>query len=286
MEGYLDKHDLLSWRQFTIAVKRLADSLSYGTDHSPFLGSGIEYVQSRQYQYGDPVRNIDWRVTARTNKFFIKQYESPKRLPCYLLIDTSASMTVSSLPRSKYATAVHIAGGLALACLDRASPVGVMGVGSRSLHIEPSLSRLQIMQWLHCLRRYRFDEPTSLARRIHELVPTLTDRALLIVLSDLHDTQAVKSLRRVAQMHDCVVLQLRDPAERHLRGSGIFRGQEAETAREFYGHGRRQWLDQDSLASELKKGRVDHLLLETDQPIAQKLRHFFQSRSLLGRGSR
>jgi uncharacterized protein (DUF58 family) len=68
MEGHLDTVDQLDSRQFILAVKKLADSLSYGTDHSPFLGSGIEYAQSRPYQWGDPVRSMDWRVTARVGK--------------------------------------------------------------------------------------------------------------------------------------------------------------------------------------------------------------------------
>jgi len=286
MEGTLDNHGLLSWRRFMIAVKRLADSLNYGTDRSAFLGSGIEYVQSRPYQFGDPVRSIDWRVTARTGKFFVKEYEAPKSLPCYLLLDTSASMTISSQPRSKYGQAVHIAGGLALACLDRVSPVGLVGVGSEPIRVKASLSKQQVMQWLHRLRTFRFDETTSLATRINELSPMLVDRALVIVLSDLHDPRALTALRRLNQKHDCVVLQLQDPAERALRGSGIFRAQESETGHAFVGHGRQQWLDQPAIERDLKRGGVDHLLIQTDKPFAQKLRHFFQSRSLLGRGSR
>ena len=129
MEGLLEQIDPLNARQFYIAVKRLADSLSYGTDRSPFLGSGLEFFQSRPYLEGDPIKSIDWRVTARTGKLHIKEYETPKRLPCYLLIDTSASMMISSTAKSKYALALHIAGGLAFACLERVSPVGVLGVG-------------------------------------------------------------------------------------------------------------------------------------------------------------
>ncbi len=286
MEGFLQDLDTLDSRQFLIAVKKLASSLSYGTDSSPFLGAGIEYVQSRQYQYGDPIRTIDWRVTARTGKVFVKEYEAPKRLPCYLLLDTSASMTISSVPRSKYALAAHIAGGIALACLDRVSPVGVVGVGSRDFRVKPSLSKDQIMQWLHRLRRFRYDETTTLARRVAELNPSLKSRALVIVFSDLHDSNAITALKPFAQMHDVVVLQLQDPAEVHLRGSGLFRAQEAETGQGFVTHGRRQWLDQETIEHELKRAGIDHLLIKTDQPLVHRLRYYFESRDLLGRGAR
>ncbi len=286
MQGYLDSSDTLDARRFFVAVKRLADSLSYGTDRSPFLGAGIEYVQSRTYQWGDPIRAIDWKVTARTGRLYIREYEAPKQMPCYLLLDTSASMAVSSTPRSKYAQAVHIAGGLAFACLDRMSPVGMVGVGSSSMRIEPSLSRQQIMQWLHRLRSYRYDEATELGRRIAELSPTLKSRALIIALSDLHDPEGVPALKLLAQTHDVVLIQMRDPAEQELRGAGFIRAQEAESGRSFVTHGRAQWLDQPTLETDLKKAGIDHLVVETDKPFAHRLRHFFASRDLLGKGAR
>jgi uncharacterized protein (DUF58 family) len=286
MEGYLDTADHLNARQFLIAIKKLADALSYGTDRSPFLGSGIEYAQSRPYLPGDPVRSIDWRVTARAGKVFVKEYEAPKQMPCYLLLDTSASMAVSSVKRSKYATAVHIAGGLAFACLDRVSPVGVVGVGGRNLRVDPSLSRGQVLQWLHALRRFRYDEPTALGRRVTELAPTLPYRCLVIVLSDLHDPAAVPALKLLAQRHDVVVIQLQDPTETGVRGGGLLRAGEAETGRVFVTRAGRSWVDPEGTARELKRAGVDHLLVRTDRPFAADLRHFLKGRNVLGRGRR
>lgn len=278
--------ETLSSRQFVMAVKRLADSLSYGTDASPFLGSGTDYVQSRLYQPGDPVRAIDWRVTARTKKVFVKEFETPKRMPCYLLIDSSASMTVSSHRRSKYETAVFIAGGLAFACLDRISPVAVIGVGETDLRYQPSLSRDKIMQWLHRLRTYNFNEQTMLNQRLKEIGPMLSTRSLIIVLSDLHQPSAIAPLKTLGQQHDVVALQLADPAEEELRNVGFLRAQESETGRTVTTRGRNLGIDQDQLKQELNRAQVDHLLIPTDQSIEYRLRHFFKSRGLLGRSVR
>ncbi|MEL7496210.1 MAG: DUF58 domain-containing protein [Planctomycetota bacterium] len=286
MEYQLEQSDPLDSRQFIMAVKSLADSLSYGTDASPFLGSGTEYVQSRLYQPGDSVRAIDWRITARTHKYHVKEFETPKRMPCYLLIDTSASMTISSAKRSKYASAVYVAGGLAFACLDRISPVAVMGVGETDLRYTPSLSRGKIMQWLHKLRRYNLRETTQLDQRLRELGPHLLNKSLIIVLSDLHQPDAIAPLKRLGQQHDVVAIQFKDPVEDGIRGAGFLRAREAETGKPMTTRGGNLGIDQESLKQELKRGRVDHLVIHTDRPFAYQLRHFFKSRGLLGRGAR
>jgi uncharacterized protein (DUF58 family) len=286
VQGRIEHHDVLDSRQFYLAVRRLADSLSYGTDRSPFLGAGVEYVQSRPYQYGDPIKLIDWRVTARTRKVHVKEYEAPKRMPVYLLVDTSASMTISSHHPSKYETAIFLAGGLALACLDRISPVGLLGVGGQRVHVRPSLSKDQVLQWLHTLRTFRYDEPTSLGARLFELTPSLPHRVLLIVLSDLHDPTAPTALKRVAQEHDCVVLQLRDPAEDRLRGVGFVRAREAETGPPFVIRSRLRGLDPAQVENQLKRAGVDYLLIPTDQPFVSRVRQFFKLRDLIGRGAR
>lgn len=279
----LEQTQPLDSRQFLLAVKRLADSLSYGTDRSPFLGQGLEYVQSRLYVPGDPVKSIDWRVTARTGKPHVKEYETPKCLPVWFVVDTSASMTLASTKLSKYQIAVQVAGGLALACLDRVSPVGVLGAGGRDLKYKPSLSRETILRWLHELRTYTFSEPTSLSAKALALSASLPERSLIFILSDLHDPEAMPALKLLGHRHDLAVLLLRDPAEDHLSGAGIIRGREVESGRQFTTRARKQFTSLEATATALKHASVDHFVIRTDRPFLAALRLFLQSRNLLSR---
>jgi uncharacterized protein (DUF58 family) len=278
--------DQLDERHFLLAVRRVADSLQYGMDRSPFLGAGVEFVQARPYQAGDPVKYIDWRVTARTGRLHVREYEPPKRMPVYLLLDTSASMCVTSRQRSKYSWAVPLAGGLALAALARLSPVGLMGCGTRQLHIRPSFSRPVVLQWLAQLRHYRTDEQTTVGTALRALAPAVESRCVMIVLSDLHDPDGVPALQVAAQRHDCLVLQLQDPAEHGRIGGGIFRAREAETGHAFVAHGRRRWLDGSAGQRALRKSGIDCLVLRTDEHFVPRLREFLRRRDYLGRGAR
>jgi uncharacterized protein (DUF58 family) len=270
-------HDPLDSRQFEIAVRRLANALTYGQESSPFLGAGIEYVQSRLYQDGDPVKFIDWRITGRTGRFHVKEYEAPRQMPVYLLVDTSASMCVSSQRLSKYAWAVQLAGGIALAAVEHMNPVGLMAVGGRDLHHTPSLSRSRILQWLHQLRHFRFDESTTLGKRIRQLVPRLEQRCLFIVISDLHEPDAIPAIKLMAHDHDCAVLHLQDPAELGRLRSGIIHAVEAETGREFTAHGHSGFPAGEDVHA-LARAGIDYLKLVTDGPMLAPLRHFLKER--------
>ncbi len=279
----LEYTDPLDSRQFVIAIKRLADSLSYGTDRSPFLGSGLEYVQSRPYVPGDPVKTIDWRVTARTGVPHVKLHETPKQLPVWFILDTSASMTLASTRLSKYQLAVQIAGGLALACLDRVSPVGLLAAGSRDLKVKPSLSRETLLLWLHQLRHFDFSEPTHLSEKLFALNPSLRERALVFVISDLHDPGAIPALKLLNARHDIVVLLMRDPAEEGLGKAGFLRARDAESQRVVTAPSKHQFTSTKEKISELQAASVDHFLVETHHPFLASLRLFLQSRNLLSR---
>jgi uncharacterized protein (DUF58 family) len=262
--------------------------LRFGFDTSPYLGSGVDYAQSRPYVAGDSAKDIDWKVTARTQRYHIKQYESLKSTPIYLVVDTSASMAVSSRALSKYQLAVLIAGGLALAGLRRLSPVGILAGGERSLHAEPSLARPQVFLWLKALRECRYDEATKLGERLEQLSAHLVSRTLVVVLSDLHDAEAVRSIKRLAARHECLAIQLEDPAERGRLRGGLLRGVEAETGRAFVAHGFTRWFHGEDAqpAAELRRAGVDHLPLSTAAPFVAPLRRFLSDRGGLTRNIR
>ena len=279
-------HDPVDSRQFEVAVRRLADSLDFGQRDSVFHGAGLEYVQSRPYVAGDAVKFIDWKVSARLGKLYVKEFRETKQIPLYLLLDTSASMCVTSRPLSKYAWAVRIATGIGLAAQSTVTPVGLLGCGARELHVRPTLSRNVVMEWAHQLRRHDFAERTSLAARARELAPALTRRTTVVVLSDLHDPDAISALQVLAQRHDCVVLHLEDPAEEGLRGAGIIRGVEAESGRGFVGLGSRRQVDASGWKAELTRFGIDYLRLRTDEPILGRLTHFLRHRGGLGRRAR
>ena len=270
----------LTGREFELAVRRLADSLSPGQDLSGFLGQGVDYAQSRLFADGDSVRAIDWRVTARTGKTFVKEYEALQRLPVQLLVDTSSSMRTASVSPGKYELAVRLAGGLALAALKRASPVGVLGCGEMPLCMPLSSSQGQVFVWLHQLRRAGAGsgERTLLARRVTELRSLLTSRCLVLVLSDLHDPDAVTAIKRLAVMHDCVVIQPQDPAELSVRGAGIMRLAESETGADFTASGRGGWLAGEPPGRALAQAGIDHLLLPIDRPFIPVVRRFLAER--------
>lgn len=275
-------YDPVDSRQFELIVKQLANSLSYGPDDSIYHGSGLEYSQSRVYQPGDSVKLIDWKISARTSKFFIKEYQEPRQVPLYVLLDTSASMCVSSRPLSKYAWALRIAAGLAISAQSRLRPVGLIACGERNARLAPTLARNDVMQWAHELRRHGYLEGTFLARRIRELIPTLKRRSALVVLSDLHDADAIPALRLVAQQHECIVLHFRDPAEQGLRGAGLFRAREAETGRGFFASGWRRWLADRDIRRQLTRHGIGYLMLRTDHPTLAPLRQFFRARGRSG----
>lgn len=300
MLSTLPPPDEIARGDFEMVVRRLADDLAFGMDTSRFVGSGLEFAQSRPYEPGDPVKSMDWRLTARLGKPFVKEHETLKRTALYLVVDTSASMSVASSAISKHDLAIWIAAAVGLLAQRRMSPVAIVGGGERTTRVEPSLLRGDLWRTLEPLRTAQLDEGTRLAERLRELDLRIARTSVVLVLSDLHDPGSIEALRQVAQRHDCIAIHLVDPAERGSLGAGFFRGAEAETGRTFTSHGRARWNrgaggghggsaapsspPTEDLAIELARGGVATLRLQSDLPFVAALRHFLSFRPAIGGG--
>ncbi|MFO0826812.1 MAG: DUF58 domain-containing protein [Phycisphaerales bacterium] len=276
----------LAHGDFEMVVRRLADDLAFGTDASRFVGAGLEYAKTRPYAPGDTLRMFDWRVTARTGKPFVKEYDTLKRTNVYLVVDTSASMGVGSTPLNKHHLAVWIAAALGLVAQRRLSPVAVIGAGERRTRFVASLLQSDLWRALEPLRDESLVESTRLAERLGDLDVRAKRASVIVALSDLHDPNVVPALRHAAQKHDCIAIHLVDPAERGRLRAGFFRGQEAETGRSFLATGRTAWDSAASMATDLARSGVSYLRLQTDQPFLAPLRQFLAFRPSVvgGRG--
>jgi uncharacterized protein (DUF58 family) len=281
--GILRKPDDLARGDFEMIVRRLADDLAMGSDNSLFIGGGLEYAGSRPYQPGDSVRSLNWRLTARTGRPFVKEYEALKRVCVYVIVDTSASMAVASGELSKHDLAVWIGAAVGLIAQRRMSPVAVVGAGTRETRIEPSLTRSDLWRAIEPLRAGNLGEETRLAERLRGLTGRVGRSSVFVVLSDLHDPDSIAALRHAAQGHDCMVVHTLDPAEQGGLRAGFFRGQESETGTTFVGHSRSKWTAEEAVKTELARCGVDYLRLRTDVPFIPALRRFLASRGGLVR---
>ena len=282
--------DELSHGDFELIVRRLADDLAFGTDASRFVGSGLEYAQSRPYAPGDSIRQIDWKITARTSGTWVKEYEAIKRTSVHLLLDTSASMTAASTRLSKHDLAIWIAAALGLVAQRRLSPCAIIGGGERETRFQPSLLRSDLWQALEPLRMGVRGEGTRLAQRLEDLSIRARRASVIVALTDLHDPLAVEAMRHAAQRHDVIAIELHDPAEAGQLRAGFFRGNEAETGTSFLGHGALQWssknnhIDESDAGHTLARSGVSWLRLHTDRAFLPPLRHFLANRAAVGGG--
>jgi len=276
--------EALIHHDFEMVVRRLADDLAHGMDTSVFVGSGLEYAQSRPYSAGDPIQQMDWKVSARTGEPFIKEYETLKRVPVQIIVDTSASMAVSSRTLSKYHLGVWLAAALGTVAQRRMSPVKIFSAGSRSVHSTASLSRSVLRQSMESLRHPDPQEQTHLGESLDRMRATCNQRSVVFVISDLHDPESIDAILRTAPLHDVAVIELQDPAEGGALDAGFLQGTEAETGTRFLAGGKQRWgIDrEEGRRSELSQGGVDHLLLHTDQNFIPEVRRFISDRGSRG----
>lgn len=283
-------------RRVELRTSRLANDLMVGAYHSQFKGRGMDFEELREYVPGDDVRTIDWNVTARMRRPFVKLHREERELSVILVLDVSASGNFGSSARTKREVAAEIAGTLAFSAIRSGDKVGLLLFTDEvELFLPPKKGRR------HLLRIIREALAFSPRRRGTRIEPALSflnhvthRRSIVFLISDfLHGGDGGKrdtfqEIGRTNSRHDLVCIQLQDARERSLPASGMLVVEDLETGEVIEVDSAREAVRaafaegvtrrQEQLDRALMQSGVDVLRLGEGDDHAAALQHFFEHR--------
>ena len=298
---------LESVRRIEVRTNRLVNDMMVGAYLSHFKGRGMDFEELREYVPGDEVRDIDWNVTYRMGRPFVKRFREERELAIVLAVDVSASSAFGSMRRSKREFAAEIAGTLAVSAARSSDKVALLLFSDQvELFLPPRKGRRHI---LRLIREMLFFEPkhrgTSIPSALAFLNHVLHQRAIVFLLTDfLHgstrsgtESAARNTLEEIGltnARHDVVCLHLHDPRETTLPAAGLLTIEDSETGelleldsnraavREKFAKTNAERLAE--LDRTLRRAGVDTLRFSTGEAFAQTLQKFFETRRGRRRG--
>jgi uncharacterized protein (DUF58 family) len=226
-------------RRIEIKTRGLSRNIFAGEYHSAFKGRGMTFSEVREYQYGDDVRNIDWNVTARLQRPYVKVFEEERELTVMLLVDVSASLDFGSNECFKREVMTEIAATLAFSAMQNNDKVGVIFFSDKiEKFIPPQKGRKHVLYIIRELLDFKPESTqTDVAFALRHFTNVIKKRCTAFLISDLLDTKPFDDeLSIAASKHDLIVLRLYDRREMELPDVGWMKVKDAET-------GERMWID-------------------------------------------
>ena len=224
-------------RKIEIKTKGLSQNIFAGQYHSAFKGRGMAFAEVREYQFGDDIRDIDWNVTARFRKPFVKVYEEERELTVMLLVDVSGSLDFGTVKSTISDLAVEMAATLAFSAIQNNDKIGVIFFSDRiEKYIPPKKGRKHI---LYIIREMLDFKPVSRKTNIGEAVAFFTRvmkrRCTAFLLSDFYDRKDFQKQLQIANnKHDLMAIQVYDRLSKSLPDVGLLKVCDAETGHEQY----------------------------------------------------
>jgi len=275
-------------RRLELKMRRLVNSRFAGEYRSVYKGQGMEFSEVREYQPGDEVRSIDWNVTARLQKPYVKRYVEERELTVLLLVDCSASAHFGTRSRFKDDVELEVAAVLGLSALRNNDRVGLVAFTDRVEHaVPPRKGRRHGLRLLRDLLSLRpVGLRTDVALACAQAERHLSHRSLVFVISDCNDAGAEPALRRLAARHEVVVLTVEDPVEHALPAAGVLVLADPETGERVEVDSsdaafRTRYAAAAAAAGERRAAMfarcgVTSVTLQTDAPIVEPLLAFFR----------
>ncbi len=279
-------------RKIEIKTRGLSRNIFAGEYHSAFKGRGMAFSEVREYQFGDDIRNIDWNVTARYNKPFVKIYEEERELTVMLLIDVSGSREFGSMDKLKKNIVTEIAAVLAFSAIQNNDKIGVIFFSDKiEKFIPPKKGRSHILRIISELIDFEPEaRGTDISGAIRYLTNAIKKRCTAFVISDFiqNDPALENALSIANNRHDIVALRIYDERETELPSIGMIKLKDAETGnytwidssdRKARGIYRAWWNDLNlQLDNSFKKSRVDYVNISTNHDYVKSLISLFKKR--------
>ena len=289
----MDSTELLKKvRKIEIKTKGLSQNIFAGEYHSAFKGRGMTFSEVREYQYGDDIRDIDWNVTARHNKPYIKVYEEERELTVMLLVDVSGSKNFGAVGVEKNEMMAEIAATLAFSAIQNNDKVGVIFFTDKvEKFIPPKKGRKHILLVIRELLNFEPDSHgTNIGNVLEYLTSALKKRCATFLISDfIDDGDYYKAMSIASRKHDLTAIQVYDKREVTLPNVGLMKVQDAETGavkwvntsaasvRNAY---KKWWYErQQTMNNTLMRCNVDVASVATDEDYVKSLMALFGKRS-------
>lgn len=214
-----------------LSSRAIADSLKVGSFRSLYRGQGIEFSGVREYLHGDDVRSIDWNVTARMCKPYVKMFEEDQQLQLFLVVDRSFSMLTGTNGRVKYEQAAEISAILSMAAELNESPIGaVFFDGKIHFTAEPKSGPGQTMLLLSRLDEIEsVDNGSALKNALTGAVKMIRNRSMIFIISDFRVSGWEEEFKMLSQKNDVTLIKITDPGELELPEVGTVPFTDAET---------------------------------------------------------
>ncbi|MFQ5889339.1 MAG: DUF58 domain-containing protein [Gemmatimonadota bacterium] len=282
-------------RRLELTARRLLDSRALGAYDSVFRGHGIEFAEVRAYQPGDPFQAIDWKVSARMGRPYVKRFVEERELTVLLALDLSASTAFGTRSRQKRELATEVAGLLALSASRSNDRVGLLLFTDRvERFVQPTRGRNRVRCLLHQILDFQPEgRGTDVGVALESAARHLRVRSLVFILSDFQGPPFHRALAGAARRHDVVGIHLRDPAEAWLPPAGLVDAVDPETGARVLldlsspavrdAVARRAAAEEDRLSRLFLGLGCDRILLHTDRPYAADLAAFFAARARVRR---
>ena len=226
-------------RKIEIKTRGLSKNIFAGEYHSAFKGRGMTFSEVREYQYGDDIRNIDWNVTARHNRPYVKIFEEERELTVMLMIDVSASRNFGTISKLKKNQITEIAAVLAFSAIQNNDKIGVIFFSDKiEKFIPPKKGRTHILHIIsELIDFYPEDKQTDIEQALEYMTNSIKKRCTCFVISDFIDEHDFAHALAIAnRKHDVVALRVYDPRENQLPPVGMMYLRDAET-------GEQMWVD-------------------------------------------